>query len=338
MSDTTQIAETKQAELNHSERFTNKVLLEFGSSNAGDIQISEYQRRLIGNYFVAISGSLKSAEEDRIRKNKNNKDKKYNNDLPIIWDNVNLNALALSVVHYARMGLDMMQDNHLSPIPFKNNNTGKYELTLMPGYNGIIYVAEKYALKQPKCVTTELVYSTDNFKPIKKGMNLSYDSYDFEITNPFNRGEIVGGFGYIEFDDIKDNKLIIMTKADFDKRKPKYASANFWGGESKQWEDGKQITVQVDGWEAEMYMKTLKRAVYSPKNIPLDPKKIDDSYQFMKQQELEYAKMEAQSEIDEKANVINIDSSEIVEDTQRVAHYDVVEDHEVIDDDPDIEF
>ncbi len=309
MADKTQIVESKKAELNHSERFTNKVLQEFGSNSTGLIQVSDYQKVLINGYFIAVDRALKTAEEDRVRKNANNKDSKYNNALEIKWDNVNMQDLALATVHYARMGLDMMQDNHLSPIPFKNNNTNKYDITLMPGYNGIIYIAEQYALKQPKCVTTELVYSTDVFKPIKKGRELGYDSYEFEIVNPFSRGEIVGGFGYIEYENESENKLIILTKADFDKRKPKYASANFWGGEAKEWKDGKQVTVEKDGWQDEMYMKTLKRAIYSPKNIPIDPKKIDDSYQFMRQQELEFARAESQYEVNVNANqtVIDVD-------------------------------
>ncbi len=307
MAEKTQLTEAKQVELNHSERFTNKVLQEFGSNSTGAIQVSDYQKVLIQGYFIAIDGALKVAEKKRIEKNTNNKDHKYDENLEYKWDNVNLNDLALSTVHFARMGLDMMQDNHLSPIPFKNKITGKYDITLMPGYNGIIYIAEKYALNPPKNVVIELVYSTDKFLPIKKGKNSEFDTYEFEITNPFARGEIIGGFGYLEYDNYKDNKLIIMTKADIEKRKPEKASAYFWGGEVKEWEGGKQVTVQKEGWVDEMYLKTLKRAIYSPKNIPLDPKKVDDNYQFMKQQELELAKLEAQAEINENANNVVIE-------------------------------
>lgn len=105
---------------NMSERFTSKVMMEFGSS-VGAIQVTDYQRQLIQGYFVAIDRALKAAEEERLRKNENNRDHKYDNPLPITWENVNLNDLALDVVHYARMGLDMMQKNHLFAIPFKNN-------------------------------------------------------------------------------------------------------------------------------------------------------------------------------------------------------------------------
>lgn len=292
-----------------SERFTNQVLREFGSNVAGALQVTDYQRQLIQGYFIGIDRALKMAEEGRIRKNDNNKDHKYDNAVPITWANVNLNDLVLDVVHYARMGLDMMQDNHLSPIPYKNNKTNKYDITLMPGYNGIQYIAERYAVEKPLAVTIELVYSTDTFKPVKKNKDNKVEGYEFEINNAFDRGTVVGGFGYIEYTDPLKNKLIIMTLKDIEKRKPKHAAAEFWGGKVKVWENGKQVEQESDGWFEEMCLKTLKREVYSAKHLPRDPKKIDDNYQFMRMREARYAEMEAQAEIDGNANTIIIDTT-----------------------------
>ncbi|MGI6498050.1 MAG: recombinase RecT [Oscillospiraceae bacterium] len=303
-----------------SERFTNTVLKEFGSNVAGALQVTDYQRQLIQGYFIAIDRGLKLAEEARVRKNQNNRDHKWDNDLPVIWNNVNLNDLALDVVHYARMGLDMMQDNHLSPIPYKNNKANKYDVTLMPGYNGIQYIAEKYAVEKPLATTVELVYSTDTFKPIKKNKNNKVESYEFEINNPFDRGEVVGGFGYIEYTDPLKNKLIIMTLKDILKRKPQYAAAEFWGGKVKKWENGKQVEVESDGWFDEMCLKTIKREVYSAKHMPRDPKKVDDAYQYMKAREARYAEMEAQSEIDAMANAIVIDTSQEEEEPKQLSN------------------
>ena len=292
---------------NAAERFTAKVMKEFGST-VGEIQVTDYQRQLVQGYFIAIDRALKSAEEERLRKNEKNKDhEKYDNNLPVTWGNVNLNDLALDVVHYARMGLDMMQENHLFPIPYKNNKTGKYDMTLMPGYNGIQYIAEKYAVEPPLAVTVELVYSTDTFRPIKKSAENRVENYEFAINNAFDRGEIIGGFGYIEFADAVKNKLVIMTKKDIEKRKPKYASANFWGGKQKVWDNGKQVDQETDGWYEEMCLKTIKREIYSAKHIPRDPKKIDDNYQYMKMREARIAELEAQDIIDANANGMVID-------------------------------
>ena len=296
------------ASQNASERFTGMVMRQFGGA-VGAPELNEYQKRLIQGYFIAVDRALKTAEDERLRKNKNNRDHKFDNDLPVTWENVNLTDLALDVVHYARMGLDMMQDNHLFPIPYKNNKTKKYDMTLMPGYNGIRYIAEKYAVEVPVAITTELVYSTDTFRPIKKSAANRVENYEFTINQPFDRGKVVGGFGYIEYSDMSRNELIIMSLNDILKRKPKYASANFWGGKQKVWENGKQVETEVEGWFDEMCLKTLIREVYSAKHIPRDPKKIDDSYQYMKFREAQAAEMQVREDIDAYANGEVIDTT-----------------------------
>jgi recombination protein RecT len=300
---------TEAVELNFSERFTNKVVSEFGSK-AGALRINDYQRMLIQGYFVGINRALEKAEEERVRKNENNRDHKYDNNLSVTWNNVNMQDLALDVVHYARIGLDMMQENHVSPIPYKNKKTDKYDITLMPGYNGIRYIAENYALVKPKSVIIDLVYSNDVFKPIKKSISHPIEAYEFEITNPFDRGEIIGGFGYIEYEESSKNELIIMTMKDIMKRKPQYASANFWGGQSTEYKNGKKETVEKEGWLEEMCRKTLVREVYSAKHIPRDPRKIDENYLYMHQKEskLQEAEEAVHNEINVTANSIPIES------------------------------
>ena len=298
---------------NMSERFTKKVLAEFGSSVSGAMEVTDFQKRLIQGYFIMIDRALKTAEEERIRKNKANNNHDYDNDLPITWQNVNLADLALDLVHYARMGLDMQQDAMLYPIPYKNNKAKCYDITLMPGYNGIKYTAIRYAVEAPIGETIELVYSTDTFVPHKKDSAHPVATYEFQINNAFDRGEIIGGFGYLEFAEPARNELIIMPLKDILKRKPEYASANFWGGTVTEWrtEDGKRkkVEVQKEGWFEEMCRKTLIREVYSAKHLPRDPQKIDDAYQFMKAREARFAEIQAQAEIDAQANVIPIDTT-----------------------------
>lgn len=303
----------KSEKLSNGELFTQKVLKEFSGNVSGILQVTDYQRQLIQGYFIAIDRALKTAEEARVRKNANNSDHKCDNNDPIGWGTVDLNTLALDVMQYARMGLDMMQDNHLFAIPFKDNNrtcqagTKMYVVNLMPGYNGIQYIAEKYALDKPISVTTELVYDTDTFKPLKKNRENRVESYEFEINNAFDRGSIVGGFGYIEYQDPTKNKLVIMTLKDILKRKPKNASGEFWGGKKTEWSGGKRTEVETEGWFEEMCLKTIKREVYSAKNMPRDPKKIDDAYQYMRLQEMRLAEMEAQEVIEANAGQEVID-------------------------------
>lgn len=293
---------------NVSEKFTAKVLREFGSTVSGAMEVTDFQKRLIQGYFIVIDRALKNAEEERVRKNGNNKDHKYDNNLPVIWQNVNLNDLALDLVHYARLGLDMQQDNMLFPIPYKNNKKNCYDVTLMEGYNGKRYVAIKYAMDVPVGETIELVYSTDTFVPHMKDSAHPVPTYEFQINNPFDRGDVIGGFGYLEFADPAKNELIIMPLKAILKRRPEYASANFWGGTQKVWENGKQVEKESEGWYEEMCRKTLIREVYSAKHLPRDPQKIDDTYQILKAREARYAEIQAQAEIDAEANTIPIDT------------------------------
>lgn len=283
----------KKNEVSASERFTSMVFHEFGANAVGDPQVTDHQRSLISNYFICIDRVLKTADAERIRRNEKNTNHQYDNNLPINWKSVNMTDLALDLVHYARMGLDMLQPNMLFPIPYKNNKSQKYDITLMKGYNGIFYIAQKYAVERPKAITTEVVYSTDHFKPLKRNFDRSVEAYEFEITNPFDRGDIIGGFAYIEYDEPSKNKLIMMSKKDIEKRKPAHASDNFWGK-----------------WEDEMVKKTLVREACSGKYIPIDPAKVDEAYRASKLREVRYAEIEADAEAEANANSIVIDVTE----------------------------
>lgn len=294
--------QTTAPQVTASERFQRKIFAEFGNAVSGEVQVTEFQRSLVQGYFVCVDRMLKSCESDRIAKNAKASDPKYVNDLAYVWNNVNLTDLALDLVHYARMGLDMLQPNMLFPIAYKNHRTQKYDVTLMKGYNGIRYIAEKYAVETPKAVTAEVVYSTDKFRAIKKNATSEIESYEFEITSPFDRGTIIGGFAYLEFSDPAKNKLILMSMKDIEKRKPQYASVNFWGGTERKKINGEWVENEVEGWLDEMVKKTVLREAYSPKHIPLDPAKVDEAYHASKLREVRYAELEAEAEIEENAN------------------------------------
>lgn len=324
-----EVVKQEQNELSNSEKFSTYVIKEYGSqvSNAGEL--SHYKQKLIQGYYVGISKALENQEIARISKNSTNKDKSYNNDLPVIWQNVDMQQLAIDVRNFSDLELDMMQPNHLNAIPIKDKKKNKYVVRFIKGYAGIQYLSLRYAIEKPKNVIVELIYTNDVFKAIKKNRENNIESYDFEIVNAFDRGEIIGGFGYLEYDDPKKNKLIIMTRKDMDKRKPKYASAEFWGGKVKEWKNGKQVEVDSDGWLEEMLMKTLKREVYSPKNIELDPRKIDDSYNYVNQLDSSYANQDRLEEIEENANTEEFIIEEPIPDKE-LEKTETVENNEII--------
>jgi recombination protein RecT len=295
-----------------SQRFTNMVIAQF-ATNVSDrmLDLNDRERRIIQGYFVVIDKMLKKSEKDRVQKNKSNSDRKYDNNLAYNWNNINMIDLALDAVYYARIGLDMQEKNHLFPIPFADKKAEIYNITFMTGYSGIQYIAEKYAADPPKNVTIEVVYSNDHFKPLKKSVKIPIENYEFEIINAFDRGDIVGGFGYIEYSEPAKNKLIIMTKSAMDKRKPKKASPEFWGGTKNQKDyDGNWTKEELDGWQDEMYRKVLIREVFGSKHIPRDPSKIDDGYQYLQEREVVYAQIETENEATENANSTPIDFSQ----------------------------
>lgn len=284
--------------------FLQLVSAEFCSSSKQD-ELNDFQKRLIVNYFNTIDLSLKDAEEKRLKTNIG-KSQQYQNNLPYVWSNVNTDTLKKNLVSAARIGYDPAQKNHINMLPFKKNN--KYEITFIEGYKGIELKAKKYGLDVPNGVVVEVVYSNDHFKSIKKDHRNTIENYEFEITNDFDRGEIIGGFYYNFYtENPEKNKLVVFSMKDILKRKPHHASAEFWGGEKDEWKNGTKTGKKepVEGWLAEMCFKTIARAAYN--SITIDSTKIDNDYAQLRQIEQEFKAAEVMNEIAENANSETID-------------------------------
>ncbi len=298
------IKKEENNEVTASERFTCVVMNEF-KGNVGELNLSDYQKQLIRNYFIGIDAALKNAENSRQFSTKKK------DDPTITWTNVNMNKLAIDVVQNAKLGLDMSIANHLHVVPYKNSKTGKYDLTLMPGYEGLKYIAANFALYKVSDIKVELVRENDVFEPIYKN---NIEGYEFKITNPFSRGNVIGGFGYIRYENEMHNKLVIMSIDELLKRKPATASVEFWGGEKDTWKDGKKAgKEQVEGWTDEMLYKTMVRATC--KKVTIDPKKVNESYMYVIENSDSYyadsKEDKVNAEIEENANkeLIDINSN-----------------------------
>ena len=72
------------AQPTHSERFTNAIEREF-SSNAGELNLTSYQRKLCQNYFIKIDSKLKELEVKRMKT-----PEQYRDPLAFTWENINL--------------------------------------------------------------------------------------------------------------------------------------------------------------------------------------------------------------------------------------------------------
>ena len=303
---TAQVATTSKVTNTPSERFTNAVMKNFTQDNGG-VQITPFQKRLCQSYFIKIDQMLKASEIKRMAKKE-----EYRDSLPYSWENVNMNKLAVDVLAYSSVGLDPMQKNHLHPIPYKNNATGKFDISFTKGYNGIELVAKKYGIDVPDDVIIRIVYKNEVFTPIYKDAENRKESFTHKPSeNPFEKGEIIGGYYYhVFFSNPEKNKLRVFSLADIEKRIPKTASVEFWGGEKDKWEGGKKSgTEKVEGWKDEMVWKTIKRAAWDAINI--DSQKIDDNIQkILSDQELTIPKdvaEEVKEEIKTKANQEPID-------------------------------
>lgn len=268
-----------------SEQFTDIVMREFGKSVSGGLNFTPYQKRLAQHLFIKIDATLKDLEKKRADSGKNT--------TPIEWKNINMQKLAMDSMHRIELGLDALIPNHIFPIPYFNTRLQKYDLDLRIGYVGKDYYRRQMALDPPLDIIYELVHANDHFKPLKKSLKNPVEGYEFDITDPFNRGEVVGGFAYLVYPDEKKNKLIIVTDDDFKKSQSKAQSQDFW----KAYPD-------------EMRYKTLVHRATN--KLQVDPEKVNES--FMAAEEEELADVRAcQEAIDVTANkgkVLELESKE----------------------------
>lgn len=267
------------------ERFVGMVEEQFAEKMGASINFSDYEKKLSQHLFLRVDQALKDFEDRRSDKSKKT---------PYNWNNVNMMNLALSAVWKVELGLDALMDNHIHPVPYFNSKNGKYDLDLQTGYAGLEYIALNYSVDpQPIKIITELVHETDEFQPLKKNYDRDIESYKFEIKNPFNRGEVIGGFGYIMYDDPKLNQLVIVDAKEFEDAQKQAPMKAIWENHPKK-----------------MKLKTTARRTIG--NIKLDPKKVNK--QAIVHESTGQAENKAQREIDQNSNSEFIDAEFTAED------------------------
>lgn len=263
-----------------SERFLANIQAQFAAEAGSPVAFSDYEKALAQHLFLKLDSVLQDFEAKRIKDEKNNIS-------PYTWHNVNMRKLALDAVHAVQLGLDALIPNHIHPVPYFNGKEKKYDLDLRVGYVGKAYYRMEAAVEKPKDMVIELVYSTDHFKPLKKSFSNKVESYEFEIQNPFDRGEVIGGFGYLVFDDPVKNKLILVSEADFQKSRNAAQSKAFW-----------------DKHPIEMRYKTLVHRV--TEKLQIDPKKVNASYLYIENKDSEE---DLRREVNQHANKDIIDAN-----------------------------
>lgn len=261
-------------------RFTTSVVSAF--TDIAKVQVTEKQKTIIANYYVKLNEMLVSQN--------------------IPWQKIKMNDLALTLAHMAKLNLDMSL-GHLSFIPFNNYKDGTVTMAPVISSKGYEYIAKTYGVDQVKTATVELVYETDKFSVIKKDSNHDCDSYIFEVSNPFKRGKVIGGFGYLEFEDKTKNFILPMSEEEILKYKPAKAKEEFWGGENKK----------------KMYEKTIAKQLF--KRVTLDPDKVNDiqsTFNVIDEKDMDYNAEIAKEEVEENlgtGEVIDVDYTPVPTDS-----------------------
>jgi len=288
MADKEKSNQVAKRELTHSERFANAVVKQFEAEAGSLREFGDYEKTLAQHLFLKVDAVLKEFEAKRLQSGNDSR-------APYYWENINMRKLALDAVHRIQLGLDALIPNHIHPVPYFNSKEKKYDLDLRVGYRGKHYYRLENAVEKPLDVRYELVYETDHFKPIKKSLNNPIENYEFEIKNPFDRGEIVGGFGYISYSDPKKNVLVIVSEKDFQKAMGYAQTKEFW---TKHPEN--------------MRYKTLVHRVTD--YLPLDPKSVNAAaYAYVEQQDNSEFQAEAiREEVRQNANTEIIDTDDYV--------------------------
>jgi recombination protein RecT len=267
-----------------SSRFVQAIAKEF-SSVIGDqaIKFNEKKKRLAQHLFISADSALLDLEKRRL-------DKGPKNNPPITWANVNMQKLSIDAMHRIELGLDALIPNHVSIIPYFNNRTKQYDIDLRIGYVGKDYYRRKIAINAPVDIRYELVYESDVFEVIKKTDKHSVETYNFEIIQPFKRGKIIGGFGYIMFKNPIENVLVLVSEDDFLKAKGYSKTDKFWGPHAER-----------------MRYKTL--VIKTSDKLRIDPDKVNQSFAIVESDEMIERTPESQLEktVQENANKEIID-------------------------------
>jgi recombination protein RecT len=263
-----------------STRFTNKIMQEFSGTIGDGVKFDKEKKRLSQHLFVKIDASLKEADARR-----------KPNATPVTWENVNMQKLALDAVYRIELGLDALIENHISIIPYFNGKLQKYDVDLRIGYSGKDYYRQKFAIDPPKKIIYHLVHETDELTFTPQDSENPIEKYTFKVPNPLKRGAVIGGFGYMVYEDETKNKFIPVSMAEILRAEKSAQSKKFW-----------------DPFRDRMQYKTLVNIVTHGRNLPTDPAKVSESYFKVEHQEA----IEAGEK--EEVETIEISHSEVVED------------------------
>lgn len=175
---------------------------------------------------------------------------------PKTWKQINFEDFLSKSIAYANIGIDPLAPKMLSFTLF-GNKTGTSDVVFVEDVRCMELLARRYGVNCPENITVELIYSTDKFSIIKKDLSHPSEGYVLEVTNAFDRGEIIGGVSLSEYENPIYNKVRIMSMKEIEKRVK--TNSTFW-----------------TNWKNEMCEKTLGKNAWG--KVVLNTTELSEYY------------------------------------------------------------
>lgn len=203
------------------------------------------------NYFIKLDEQLKVT-------------------LPVkTWHQISFDDFLQKSIAYANIGIDPLAKKMLSFLLYANKATGKSDVVFVEDVHCMEILARRYGINCPENITVELVYSTDAFTLKKKSLTNPVEGYELDVTEPFNRGDIIGGVSLTEFSNPIYNKVRMMSISEIEKR-VRTKGAN-----------GKETTFWAN-YKPEMCEKTIAKNAWG--KVVLDTTELSEYYALSREE------------------------------------------------------
>ena len=197
---------------------------------------------------------------------------------PKTWKQINFEDFLSKSIAYANIGIDPLAPKMLSFTLYANKTNGLSDVVFVEDVRCMELLARRYGINCPENITVELIYSTDKFSIVKKDLSHPSEGYVLEVTNAFDRGDIVGGVSLSEYANPIYNKVRIMSMKEIEKRvKTNSPFWTSWKNEMCEKTVGKNAwgKVVLNTTELAKYYATQSNDVeFEPENteeLPFDP-------------------------------------------------------------------
>jgi recombination protein RecT len=196
------------------------------------------------NYYTRLDNELKKSTATKL------------------WKDIAFDDFLAKSIAYANIGIDPLAPKMLSFTLFKNKSTLLFDIVFVEDVRCMELLARRFGVNCPENITVELIYSTDVFSMIKKDLSHPSEGYVLEVSNPFNRGEIIGGVSLMEYENPAYNKVRIMSMADITKR---VKTTDYSGKETSFWKNFKpemcEKTIGKNAW-SKVVLNTTELSEY----------------------------------------------------------------------------